>query len=314
MKNTIIPLYKCTMAALYSVCRTLWENYTARIAGFTAYKASYTAAVATAAQQKIDDAEALPGEAQRNEVAAQDRIVLVTLSETCTGNFVKLRGYINGKWKDNATRHLMYRSAGEDDYNLAVNENWEHCTEMNVAMKNFMAAHLADLTANNNMPAGFPGDVDADALAFETQYNLFKSDSETADETAAKIKANNEIYTEAIEMCADGLIVFVNDDTVAEEFTFSRVLEIVAPPGSSSLTITTKDKMTHEILPNVPVTIHQDNGVELQGVSNDAGEVLFNRIDPGTWFWKAGLPPEHPTITGTKEVETGVNARLTVEI
>jgi len=53
-------IYGCSQQSLYTVAAVVWANYTANLASFAAFKAKYTAALATAALAAVAAAKLLP--------------------------------------------------------------------------------------------------------------------------------------------------------------------------------------------------------------------------------------------------------------
>ena len=85
-----------------------------------------------------------------------------------------------------------------------------------------------------------------------------------------------------------------------------------APPGSAALKVTLKVQGTNAPLGNTTVTIQAEGGLLLSGTTDASGEVSFDSIDPARYTVR--VLAASGTIELIKEVDTGVNARLEVEV
>src|SRR5690348_4416582 len=119
-----LPLakYDCTQQELYSIDNTAWDNCSAFLASFTAYKAKYIAAFITAKKAAITAAQALPDDQVRGTAAEVARVQLIPLNDTCLLDFQKLKGYIEdgfpkAEWK------ARFEAAGQTYYDKASQNN-----------------------------------------------------------------------------------------------------------------------------------------------------------------------------------------------
>lgn len=160
------PTYSSTQDELYEICRAGWQSCSDDLALFTPFKALYTAALITAKQTAIDTAEALPDDQARNADHEVKRATMVAQANVCMDLWLQLDRYIDTAYPDPVTKKARREEAGSTDYAKAKNQNWEKVKSLLLSGKNFLTAHTAELTAGNNMPAGF-------AATYNTAYCFF---------------------------------------------------------------------------------------------------------------------------------------------
>ena len=186
---------------------------------------------------------ALPDEETRNATHQTLKSLLPGLTETCKDNFNDLKGYIRDGWP-NENPTPRYEAAGLVEYNNIGKNNWENVKGMNDNMIEFIADNTAELTTPGGMPATFATKVDDDSTAFKDMYNPYLSSRETGTATAAKLKANNNLYDAVADFQKDGVeMVYRRDEAKQRRYMFSVLKDIVSPPGSASLKVTVKDAL-----------------------------------------------------------------------
>lgn len=310
MAQKTIAEYKCTQQELYSISDTVYKNLLFYLSLFTAYKAKYVAAFVTALRATRKAAMDLPDEDARDTVAETFRIEMLALADTCTRNFQLLKGYINDAF-DEAQHGTKYDAAGGRKYSPAKNGNWEQLVGMNSAMKNFIATNSVVLLADGYMPATFEADVIAASDSFETTYSEFKTARQTSVDTSAKVKANNLLNKEMMEICDEGQRLFASDAEMKKLFTFVVVKSLVSPAGSASFKLTVKRSIDNTPVVNAAVTLQLAGSVATVVNTDDTGIALFEKIDPADYSVSvvaAGLL----TLNFEKEVNTGTDARKDV--
>lgn len=303
--------YPCTQQALYSIADTIYGNLEAQLLKFSAYKAKYTGAFITALKNKLTAAKNIPDEEMRNSAFEVLRLQLIPLNNKCAANFQLLKGYINDAYPKDQWE-TRYEAAGQTYYRNAKDENWEMMVGVNTAMKNFINAELANLTANNNMPAAFKNTVTADSNAFDLKYSAFKIARQTSDETAVKINANNGVYASVVSVCDDGQRIFADKEDTKKMFIFDVVKAIVSPPGSASLKVTVKKASDNTPVPQAVVTIQMAEGVPITLTTDATGVVQFQSLDPADYNGNVVPPAPLNPKTFVKEVNTGTNARTEI--
>jgi len=307
--------YPCTQQELYSCADTIYANALAEIAALAAYKAKYTVPFLDGLKTNVVTAKNLPDEEMRNTVSETLRLELIPLNNTCCNNFQLLKGYINDSYAKNF-HETKYEAAGSTKYQNAAHYNWENTVGLNTAMKNFIAAEAATLAVNlagdPNMPPTFLTKVKNDSDAFDAKYNAFKLARESSSETAAKINANNSVYSELISVCDDGQRVFSSDEAKKKLFTFAVVKNIISPPGSASLKVTIKRQADNTPVSFAQVTIKSAAGIPITLQTDVAGVAVFHNIDPADYNGTVNPPAPLNPKDFIKEVNTGTNARSDV--
>ena len=302
--------YNCTQPELYSTVRLMLSNYTANLADFTGYKAKYTAPFGAALATAVDSAEALPDKETRDAVAETLRTELVTLNAKCCDNWQRLKGYITEVFTPESLKTNL-DAAGARNYSDALNQNWEKAVEMNVQANAFIAANTVKLDGGGlNMPAGFPLTYKTDAKAFSDKYEEYKPATETTVATTDKINANNSVFHQAMDVCADGQIIYRLDAVKSKLFTWSEIIKVITPPGVTALTITVLEDETGHPIVNADVIAQQaGDPVLLKGVTDAAGQLTFKNINAGDWKTLAKFAGRNDA-GAVKSVTAGGNARL----
>lgn len=318
MAGEVRAEYPSTAQELYSIGNTIYDNVSANLAAFTLFKAKYVAAYIAGLKLNIANAKALPDEEMRNALFQTLGVELETLEEKCCENFQDLKNYIDDSYVESLHK-IKYDAAGAPKYEAAKAGNHERVAGLNTDMINFITAEsavlLVNLSGGANMPVGFKLMVQGDSGAFDLKYAAFKLARQTTMDTNKKTKANNDCFKEIMSACDDGLRVAaksVDPAGMSKLFTFKTVKDLVSPPGSASLKVTCKKTADSTPVAGLNVTIQAAGGAIITLVTDAAGVVLFENIDPSDYnvtITGAGIPVP---ITFIKEVNTGVQARKEV--
>lgn len=312
MKNPIVPEYRTSQAVLYSLLLTAWSNCLLLLGDFTAVKGFYLAAYVAAAKAEVVAARNLPNEEERGSVSQADRVQLVKRLNKCLRNFRVLKLYIKTAFAEDLV-DIKIQEAGGIYYALASNENWASAVLLNTTMMHFINTYSVELLAGNNMPAGFEALVIADAGTFETDYETYKSDAQTTDETDEKIVANNAVYKKAMLMMEDGKVIFEEDPGKQKMFELTALLDLIAPPGSASLTVDVLVEGENKAAVGLSVDIQADGGVVLHDETDANGEAHFLNTPPTDYHYTiSGVGFE--TVQGSKTIGVGIAARFEVKV
>ena len=318
MAQEVTSTYHCTELELYAIAELGYNNLETDLTAFAAKKAKYTAAFLTALRATRTAAMALPDEEARNvnHQVLKNNLVTVFLPPILD-NFNVLKGYIKDGWPSEKPEP-RYEAAGGKKYAKAAGKNWESVVGLNTSMQQFIAAHSAKLTTPGGMPASFVTKVNDDAKDFNDNYELFMKARETGVARGEKITANNLLHKELMAVLEDGAErVWRANAEKRKNYIFDTLKSIVSPPGSASLKVIVI-KGDDTVAPNVPVTIKQEGatlatrsaGITLS--TDKDGVAFFEGADPGRYAGVVTVDGEK--INFTKEIDTGVNARITVEV
>lgn len=304
------PKYNCTQQQLYATGRAAWQSCNDRIADFTALKAKYTVLFVTGKVTDINNAEALPDDEQRKAVSALLREQLSVKAEECRDSWQRLKLYIEEAYPENE-QPIQLNAAGAAHYEGAGKENWDSVKRLMIDGDAFITANTATLSADNNMPAGFPLAFATAKNDFETLYNSFVNASlNTEVQTQDKINANNAVYADLTSMLKDGQRIYKNDEAVRKLFTFDQLLNDIAGPGAGGLKGTVTDAVTTQPIEGVSVKIASE---DIEVFTDADGKYHISQLAAGTYsveFSKAGYQTKTISVT----IETGVTKTEDVEM
>lgn len=309
------PNYKMTQKELYSVADTMIDSLEkpATLLKFKTYKPTkYIPAFIADLRAHKKTAFLLPDDTQRSALHTTEKIILMERRDVCTGWFDYLKGYIQDKGFPQKLWKAKLKEAGLKEYNKAQNDNWEFVVDLNKKMLDFIGDYPTELAAGH-MPLAFGADVQAGSDDFDTEYAKFKLLRETGVATDAKIDANNVVDADMKDLQADAHIVFKKDKAALKEFMIKVVKSLVSPPGSASLGLTIQAVGTNLMIAGAKVTIQSLTGVAMVSISDANGEVDFKSLDPDTYKVLIEIVGK-PNMNYTKEVDTGVNARMKVMV
>ena len=282
--------YGVSQEILYTICKTAWDLCSSYLTQFTNLKAYYTADFITASKQAVDDAKALPSTVQTVTDRKAARIALVAGTKQVQANWQLLKIYIV-KAYDKSMVDTKLDAAGAAFYNKASVDNWSGVRSLIDAANIFIAANLADLTANQNMPAGFQTTFANDGNdCTELSNNFFGRNIQKQMATGAKIDANNAIYASVIEMLKDGQQIFKDDAAVKKQFTFSRLVSVYRGEGSASLRGLVVNNLN---LPVEGVTITSMDQ-KYAATTNVKGRYRISRIAEGSYTFTVTCPGYTP--------------------
>lgn len=310
--NPVIAKYKCTQQELYSIANTVYDNLENNLSDFAAYKAKYIAAFVTALRDAVTDAQGGASDKNITSKHVDLEIDLEPLADKCCKNFQLLKGYIEEAF-DKAHWDNQFNAAGQARYSQAQGYNWEYVMGLNSDMILYISENTTALTTNGYMPAGFAGQVSTDSVNFNGKYADFKALRQTSTDTADRLNANNAIYDDLMKVCSDGQRIFADVDEKKKLFVFAVVKSLVSPPGSAGLKITLRKKVENTPIVGAVVKIQAEGGIALSGVSDEAGVVTFDNIDPGDYTGTVKID-DVVAAEFEKEVNTGTAARLELSI
>jgi hypothetical protein len=192
-----------------------------------------------------------------------------------------LKSYIVTAYPNKALHKGKFEAAGQLYYEGASNEDWESVSQLNQSGSNFIAANSVALLAGLNMPVGFQATYDGDAAAFLLTYDNFKVAEQTSEQTANKIKANNEIYRTGVAMLKDGQLIFVARPEIAVKYQFQSIWDLVNPPVAG-IKGNVKDSKNNLPLSGALITAQQAGEPVDETLTDDAGNFSL-RLAAGTY-------------------------------
>ena len=234
-------------------------------------------------------------------------------------NFNDLKGYIKDGWP-NEDPEPRNEAAGGTKYATAAAKNWEDVVGLNDSMKSFITDNETFLDDPGGMPGTFEVKVTTDANNFATNYATFMEARETGVARGEKVTANNLLHKEMMNVFEDGAErVFRNDAAKQKNYVFDTLKDIVSPPGSASLrALVLREDDTPVEGASVTIRLQGAEALEVVAppitvITDAEGVALFENADPGRYDGSATSGDGSVTVDFTKEIDTGVNARVTVQ-
>ncbi|KAA9036504.1 carboxypeptidase regulatory-like domain-containing protein [Ginsengibacter hankyongi] len=284
--------YSAPQEILYSVCNAAWYLCSQYLTRFTALNAFYTEAFVANALQAVQDAKALPDSRQTLAARKEARINLSNATRQVQANWQLLKVYITKAFAADMVATKL-EAAGGSLYAKASVDNWSAVRSLIDTANGFIANNLADLAANENMPATFPALFKTDGdncIELSVIYAQANMEKEAA--TRARIDANNAIYAGVMEMLKDGQQIFKDDLATKKQFTFSYLVLMYQAGGSASLKgyIINSDN-----LPIEGVTIASQDG-KYFATTDAKGYYRITRIAEGTYQFSITCPGYNPLV------------------
>jgi len=300
--------YGCSQQTLYTAAALVWISYAANLPAFASLKGKYTKDYATDALAALAAAKALPTSHARNSIPESIRIQLMPLGDNCLCNQRKLRSYIHEVFPGDAATPML-AAAGFNSYTSAYNYNWAEMNTMITEGDLFISNNSTVLQdGTNNMPIPFIASYTSDKTAFETVYNNYITSAQaTTGGTNEKLLANNAVYATLIAMMEDGRLIFENDKTRKELFTFSIVLNNITGNGTTGMHISAIDSITELSIPGFTATVQP--GDESGQATSD---ILEFKMSAGTYKVVIMAPGYPDYIAENVQLTTGVMHRLDV--
>ncbi len=220
-----------------------------------------------------------------------------------------MKRYIAAAWPVDTEDYWM--AAGWSSFEAASGQMWAKTKELNTAGMQFIAANTAALLADENMVATFTETYAAACEAFSAKLQEFiVSEQDAQIGTAAKLTANNGIFARVMQVCMDAKVIYADDETMLNLFSFSAVSSLVEPAGASTAIITVINDTT-----NAPMAAEVEVVGSDKAVLTDAstGKCDIAQLASGTtqFVIRADGYMEAPL---TMELETGVASRATVRM
>jgi len=320
MAEEVTATYRSTELELYAIAELGYNNLETDLAAFAAKNTKYDATFLAALRQTRTDAKALPDEEARdaNHQILRNKLVKDFLPPVLD-NFNDLKGYIKDGWpgEDPDPR---YEAAGGTKYAKAAAKNWEYVVGLNDSMVKFITDNSATLDDPGGMPSTFAEKVGTDATNFATNYDLFMKARETGVARGEKVTANNLLYSQLMNVLEDGAErVFRNDAAKQKNYVFATLKDIVSPPGSASLrALVLREDDTPVEGASVTIRLQGAEALEVVAppitvITDAKGVALFESQDPGRYDGSATSADGTVTVDFTKEIDTGVKARVTVQ-
>jgi hypothetical protein len=134
------------------------------------------------------------------------------------------------------------------------------------------------------MPNSFITELKGFRDIIEPKVDTFLNTLENSEDgTQEKIIANNAIYERAIDICADGQVVFIDNEAKRHQFVWDRIIDRITPPGAAGLKVDVRNGATNVFEPGVVVSFQQVGLPEITGTTDADGYVPFTNVEVGTY-------------------------------
>jgi hypothetical protein len=257
------PNYRSTQQELYTVCRLGWQSCTQYLGDFADFKARYNAGFIADRLAEVEAASNLPDDQARGSQSETLRIQLGQAAQDCLSGWQKLKRYIADAFPPEFQKAKL-EAAGQNYYEKAGSNNWDSCRGLITSGNNFIALHLAELTANENMPPTFQTNFSNTKNTFEKLHQEFlKSEEAGSLSTENKLTANNNIYDKLISMYLDGQEIFKNNETIKKQFTFEQTLGLASGNNAAGIKGQITNSADGTPIANASIAIKDSNKIAL---------------------------------------------------
>ncbi len=289
MSKKVKKLFNCPQDALYAVILIATGNARKFLAQFTAFKAFYTADYFDILDKKVQEAENMLNEKQRNANSSIRRDDAEVSANSALKQWRRLRQYISSAYKGNVQKARL-NEAGMASYAEASQMNWGAVKSILKMGSDFVTANKAALMANNNMPPEFVAIYTDAASACQLLIKDFRDTSlGKGSQTIDKNQADNELYTPTISFLKDGQIIFEEDKSAQRLYVFNTLLKTVKSKMPAHFSGYALDENKRPIADAV---ISINNG-QYTAVTNKKGRFDFNRVEASTYPVSVQRPGFH---------------------
>ncbi|MBI1224109.1 MAG: hypothetical protein GC192_02630 [Bacteroidetes bacterium] len=296
-------LYNCTQQNFISVALRAWGYCLTLVSRFAAASGIYTTTYIADQVTKVNEADALPNNAQRMSSRIIAHFDLIYANVSVRKSWKMLKAYITIAYAQ-PLRNVKLMDAGYEYYRGVGADKWEDTATLITMAKAFMAANLTELTANDNMPATFPDDFDAITTTFTNERTVFMNQKESALEgTTLKDKSIREREEELSVMLLLAKSIFEDEPDNLKKFTFTDLLKEVRGTDAAGLKGLITDGATEMPLQGVLVS----NGVDT--VTSGSDGKYFLEMPSGSYRISFNLTGYQEVILENRLVKVGMKGR-----
>jgi hypothetical protein len=286
------------------------DNVEKRLSQFSQQKALYKQTYLDGLRLELAACENMPDDAARSLWHRNARTNVVNTAAEVLRLVRGLKRHVYTAFPENTSDY--YRAMGLTEYYAsAANQSWDSAKALAVASKNFIADHLDELTANENMKPEFQQEFSDAALAFNQKLGIFYQKEELAKTAAAsRMTACGNFYKKIISACLDGQYIFESDETIRKEYSYEAVSEMISPPAAAGLIVETARDSDGKLVPMPGVEI-SIIGTDKSGITNATGHSEFYQLAETSLKIKAKADGFQDLIIDF-DTEAGVTKRLKI--
>ena len=303
--------YNCAQAELYTICRLAWRMCEEFLSDFSALKQRYTLQYVQDQLSSVDVASQRADFQARSEKSETARIALVEQKEKSLKLFGFLKRYISSAYASNIQKPKL-EAAGVNYYADALNNNWEQLQAMLTSAVNFVQANEVELMANDNMPANFMSTLNQALQDYNGLYNIFLTESQRIElGTEEKVRLNNGIYQSLQGLLDDGKAIFLGDEAMYKQFTFSHLLYITSGVGTAGVKGYITEKGTRRAITGAEVLLVEKDKT---AVSDGEGRYEMLQVSAGKYTVVVKAFGYMDYVKEEHEVKVGTVSMLSVEL
>ncbi len=307
------PLFNCSQADFILVVNTGLNSFLEHQPLFPPRSPKFTLAWETTMRTDIDAAEAMPTEAERDaesQLLADD---LDNKADLGRNYYQRLKGHITNSFPANLV-DIKLKAAGQGLYEKA--NNWPSLMTMLGMAQRFIAANLAALLANDEMPPTFPTEFDTVIADFRASLATYQDFREVIMvESQDRIAALNSVHKRFMPMMKIGQDIFKDNPAVYTQFVFADVLARVGGHGQAGFDGKVIDSVTNLPIPGALIKLFLPDNPETEytTMTNGDGDYIVN-CPSGTYTVTVGKPGYNSHTMEGMVVEVGTVSRLNVKL
>ncbi len=309
------PLFNCSQSDFILVVYTGLNSFHEHLAAFTNRSPKYVLAWETTMRTDLAAAEAMPTEDVRDAEQSAYTAELKIKAEIARNYYQRLKGHIEAAFPDYLV-DIKLQAAGQKLYQASADKNWPSLQTLLSMASRFVAANLATLTANDEMPLTFQAEFDAVIQDFRDSLTAFEDIKESKMvDGQERVTALNDIHRRFMPMMTIGQDIFKDNEAVRTQFVFADVLSRVGGTGLAGLNGKVTDSATNLPIFEAHIKIfHPDTPeTEYTGTTNEEGEYLVN-CPSGTYTVTVAKASYNPHTMVDIVVEVGTVSRVNVKL
>ena len=301
--------YNCSQQELYTGAKIAWTLYGQFQPTFQKFRAFYKPELVSVNFAIIDATDLMPDDKTRTAAVSVERTKLIAVNSDVLFYFNLLEVYINNAF-DATVAPMMKKAAGDQFYAKAVQQSWTATLNMLSAAIPFTENRMLELKLKENMPNNFLPDFKAVQADFNEKYKKYLEATQiSGDVTFEKMRANNAIYTNAMDMLADAQVFFKNDPSVATKFVWVNIVSQTRGTKSAGLNGKITDLATGLVIANVEVSVVNGNKIV---VTDAEGRFDLSPLASGIYSISVAKEGYNTVVVQNQEVKVGVVSRLNV--
>ena len=309
----VSPNYSCSEAELYKICRIIWLLCQEHLSAFAAYKNKYVLAWVISNLDLIKTVEALDGHEARRAPVRDMRSDLDTEKADASVFFKYLKGYVKEAYKsDNTLYEAQLTEAGEPYYNKIKKGDWKEVKGLYTSMVAFVNKYQTVLGKEGYMAQDFATRLLNKQGTFEAAFQTWTDGrAGTSEGRDTKVTGNNDLKNRAVEVLADGQVIFSDNKTLAQKFVWSTIQAEVRGPKPAGVGGKVTDSVTEAPLSIGTATI---TALDMTVNIDKEGRYTFSPLPVGTYPIIFKAEGYQTLIVEARDVKADVIGRLNVAL